>query len=71
VLGLHAGGASIAARVAIGAGWLLLLGALASAFTALGRVNATASRSQPIESDAVPLWLLIAGLAVTAMSLLL
>lgn len=71
VLGLHAGGASIAARVAIGAGWLLLLGALASAFTALGRVNATVSRSQPIESDAVPLWLLIAGLAVTAMSLLL
>ena len=72
VLGVHAGGASIAARVAIGAGWLLLLGALASAFTALGRVNASASeRSQPIESGAVPLWLLIAGLAVTAMSLLL
>ena len=72
MLGLHAGGASIAARVAIGGGWLLLLGSLASAFMALGRVNASApERSQPIESGAVPLWLLIAGLAVTAMSLLL
>ena len=62
----------MAARVAIGTGWLLLLGALAAAFTAQGRVNASVSdRSRPIESGAVPLWLLIAGLAVTAMSLLL
>lgn len=72
VLGIHAGAASMAARVAIGTGWLLLLGALAAAFTAQGRVNVSVSdKSQPIESGAVPLWLLIAGLAVTAMSLLL
>ncbi len=72
VLGIHAGVASVAARVAIGAGWFLLLGALAAAFTALGRVNRSVSdTSQPIEPGAAPLWLLIAGLAITAISLLL
>jgi hypothetical protein len=72
VLGIHAGVASMAARVAIGAGWFLLLGALAAAFTALGRVNANVfDKGQPIESGAAPLWLLIAGLAITAISLLL
>lgn len=72
VLGVHAGTASIAARVALGAGWLLLLGALAAAFTAQGRVNVSVpDRKEPVESGAAPLWLLIAGLGVTAISLLL
>ena len=72
VLGVHAAAASTAARAAIGTGWLLLLGALAAAFTAQGRVNASvADRKEPIVSGAAPLWLLIAGLALTAMSLLL
>jgi hypothetical protein len=71
VFAVHAGAASVAARVVMGAGWLLLLGALAVAFTAQGRVNGRVSdRSQPIESGAASLWLLITGLAVTAMSLL-
>jgi len=72
VLGVHASAASIAARVAMGTGWLLLLGALAAVFTAQGRVNASvADRKESIDSGAAPLWLLIAGLAVTAISLLL
>ena len=71
VLGVHAPTASTAARVAMGTGWLLLLGALAAAFAAQGRVNASvADRKESIDSGAAPLWLLIAGLALTAMSLL-
>jgi hypothetical protein len=71
VLGIHAGMTSMAARVAVGAGWLLLLGAMATSFTAQGRVIACEfDRSRPIDSGAVPLWLLIAGLAVSAISLL-
>ena len=72
VLGARLGGASAAARVALGAGWLLLLAALAAAFIAQGRVNASVpDNNQPLESSASPLWLLIAGLGITAMSLLL
>jgi hypothetical protein len=72
VLGVHANAASTPVRVALGAGWLLLLAALAAAFTAQGRINIGVSdRKEPVASDAAPLWLLIAGLAVTAMSLLL
>jgi hypothetical protein len=68
---VHASAASTTGRMVMGAGWLLLLGALALAFTAQGRVNTSVSdRNQPIDSGAAPLWLLIAGLAVTAMSLL-
>jgi hypothetical protein len=71
VLGTHAGVASVASRVALGAGWILLLGGLAAAFTAQGRINAcVGDNSKALDSGAVPLWLLIAGLAVTAMSLL-
>ena len=69
---VHAGAAPVAARVAMGAGWLLLLAALATAFTAQARVGRKVTdKNQPIESGAAPLWLLIAGLAVTAISLLL
>jgi hypothetical protein len=72
VFGVRAGAGSVAARVVLGAGWLLLLAALASAFTAQARVSGSVSdKNQMIESGAAPLWLLIAGLAVTAMTLLL
>jgi|SRR5262245_27464534 len=72
VLGVHAATASQAARVALGVGWLLLLGALAAAFTAQGRINRSVpEHKEAVESSAAPLWLLIAGLAVTAISLLL
>ena len=68
---VHAGAASVAARVVMGGGWVLLFVALATAFTAQGRVSERGFDKNAIESGGVPLWLLIAGLAVTAMSLLL
>lgn len=62
-------------RIALAAGWLLLLGALGAAFTAQGRIGAaTVERDAAIHAgpaDVASLWLLIAGLAVTALSLLL
>ena len=62
---------SVASRIVLGLGWLLLLGALASAFSAQGRVNAQpADRTDRIDSGTLPLWLMIAGLAATAVSLL-
>jgi hypothetical protein len=69
---VHAGAASVVARVVMGGGWMLLLAALATAFTAQGRVSGRVfDKNQSIEPDGVALWLLIAGLAVTAISLLL
>lgn len=69
---VHAGATSVAARVVMGGGWMLLLAALATAFTAQGRISGRVfDKNQSIESNAASLWLLIAGLAVTAISLLL
>jgi hypothetical protein len=69
---VHAGAASVAARVVMGGGWMLLLAALATAFTAQGRVSGRVfDKNQSIEPDGMPLWLLIAGLGGTAISLLL
>jgi hypothetical protein len=63
--------ASVPSRVLLGAGWLLLLGSLGAAFTAQGRVNAEQiDKPQGADAGALPLWLLIAGLAATAISLL-
>ena len=45
------------------------LGALGAAFNAQGRVNA--ERADKVDAGALPLWLMIAGLAATAISLLL
>jgi hypothetical protein len=75
VLGTRAGDASGIARVALGGGWVLLLGALAAAFSAQGRIG-TYVPEQHAAPDAGPggvaaLWLLVAGLALTAISLLL
>ena len=78
---------STAARVMVATGWLLLLGALASAFAAQPKVTVAVSDDRaPGEgaaaaaagvagaaasvSGALALWLLVAGLAATALSLL-
>ena len=57
--------ASPAARVSLAVGWLLLLGALGSAFHGMGRASSNASPSS------IPMWLLLAGLGATAITLLL
>ena len=75
VLGIRLAEASTVARVVLGGGWLLLLGAMASAFTAQGRVSAYVPEGN-VRLDGGPgapaaLWLLMAGLALTAISLLI
>ena len=74
VLGLRIGDASTLARATLGTGWLLLLGSLASAFTAQGRINADVpAHNTPVDAGSgatAALWLLVAGLALTAISLL-
>ena len=67
-------GGSTAARIGLAVGWVLLLGALGAAFTAQGRVGATVpdgDRTFETPAAAAALWLLLAGLAVSAFSLLL
>jgi len=68
------GSASTVSRMVVGAGWLMLLGALGAAFTAQGRVGASASDgTAPPDNGlagAAALWLLLAGLALSAISLL-
>jgi hypothetical protein len=75
VLGTRAGEAATTGRVALGGGWLLLLGALAFSFMAQGRLSAyVPEHNAPIDAGrggTAALWLLVAGLALTAMSLLL
>ena len=63
--------ASVPSRVLLGAGWLLLLGSLGAAFTAQGRVSIERiDEPERVDAGALPLWLLVAGLAATAISLL-
>jgi hypothetical protein len=75
VLGVRVGDGSTVTRVVLGAGWLLLLGALASAFTAQGRISVYVPEQHahldPGPGAAAALWLLVAGLALTAISLLI
>lgn len=75
VLGTRAGEAAAVARVALASGWLLLLAALALAFSAQGRIGRSVfDHASPPETGtgaAAALWLLVAGLALTAISLLL
>ena len=68
VLFVHVG--SVPSRVVLGVGWLLLLGSLGTSFTAQGRVNAEHVDTSERDRGALPLWLMIAGLAATAISLL-
>jgi hypothetical protein len=68
------GAVSVASRAVMAAGWLLLLGALASAFQAQRSVGVKVSDgSQTIDagpSATAALWLLMLGLGVSATSLL-
>jgi hypothetical protein len=69
VLFIHPSG--VPSRIVLGIGWLLLLGALGAAFNAQGRINThPPERAERVEVGAIPLWLMIAGLAATAVSLL-
>jgi hypothetical protein len=65
--------ASTPGRIVLGLGWLLLLASLGAAFSAQGRV--AASQASPtaganVMAGTAALWLLLAGLAATAASLL-
>lgn len=65
-------GGSVPARIGLVLAWLLLLGALGAAFTAQGHVGVSQPGGAAAgTAGAASLWLLLAGLAVTAMSLLL
>jgi hypothetical protein len=66
VLFIHPSG--IPSRIILGLGWLLLLGALGAAFSAQGRI--TTDKAGSGDAGALPLWLMIGGLAATAISLL-
>lgn len=78
---IRAGATSMPSRVALASGWVLLLGALGAAFSAQGRLSAytpdgdaDADHKGPryISTAAtLSLWLLMAGLAVSVVSLLL
>jgi hypothetical protein len=67
--------ASMWSRGVLAVGWLFLLGALGAAFSAQGRIGAyVPTADRPIDagtSGAAALWLLMAGLALSAGSLLL
>jgi hypothetical protein len=68
------GAMSVLSRGLAAAGWLLLLGSLGAAFAAQGRVGrGVADAGQPGDGGVgamVALWMLIAGLAVSAIALL-
>jgi hypothetical protein len=74
VLGAGIAAMPVAARTVLGGGWVLLLGALAASFSAQARIGDLAVDSTSREAGpaaAAALWLLVAGLAATAMSLLI
>jgi hypothetical protein len=75
VLGTRAASMPPASRLVLATGWLLLLGSLAAAFVAQGRINAMVVGDETTSSSgaggSASLWMLIAGLALTAISLLL
>lgn len=67
------GTATVPARVVIAVAWVLLLASLGAAFTAQARINADAPDGPQAAAGpaaAAALWLLIAGLALAAVSLL-
>lgn len=67
--------ASTLARAVTAGGWLLLLGAFAAAFTAQGQLGTyVPDADRPLATSAsgrAALWLLVAGLAATASSVLI
>ena len=75
VLGTRAAAMPPAARIVLATGWLFLLGSLAAAFVAQGRINAMVVGDEATLSSGAganaSLWMLVLGLALTAISLLL
>ena len=75
MLGAGFVGESAAARACIAASWGLLLAALGAAFSGQQRIGASLPEDSRVSgggpAGAASLWLLLAGLAVTAVSLLL
>lgn len=75
MLGAGFVGESTVARVCIAGGWALLLGALGAAFSGQQRIGASLPEDSRVADGGVAgtasLWLLLAGLAATAVSLLL
>ena len=66
-------GGGVAARVALGAGWILLLGALGSAFTAQSTIAARIAGEGDVSSGqagAIAPWLIVVGLAVIGLAVL-
>ncbi|OFW07210.1 MAG: hypothetical protein A3I61_04305 [Acidobacteria bacterium RIFCSPLOWO2_02_FULL_68_18] len=61
---------SPAARVLLGIGWLLLVASLGAALAAERRVAALPPHGMPGGAGAAAVWLLLAGLAATAVGLL-
>ena len=63
----------IGARVAIGVGWIFLLGAIATSFSGQARVSDAAARERTLDGDVggATLWLMVVGLALVAASILL
>jgi hypothetical protein len=68
------GAVSVTSRGVSAVAWLLLLGSLGAAFSAQGRLSAAVNEpAAPVDagtSGVVALWMLIAGLAVSAIALL-
>jgi hypothetical protein len=72
LLVMRTGDVSVASSVVLAAGCLMLLGSLGAAFTAQGRIDLTEPISPSQTGPAMAaLWLLLAGLALSAASLLL
>src|SRR2546423_699585 len=75
VLGTRAASMPPASRIVLAIGWLFLLGSLAAAFVAQGRINAMVVGDDTAPSSGLgggaSLWMLVLGLALTAVSLLL
>lgn len=70
---LRAASTSTPARIMVAAGWLLLLGALAAAFNAQPKVTAAMGDDRAPHAGAAGtagLWMLVAGLGMTGVSLL-
>ena len=75
LLALRDDAVSTGGVIALALGWLFLLGSLGAAFSAQGRVTSDVADGSPpaapSPAGAAALWLLIAGLAASAISLLL
>jgi len=73
VVAVRVAGASTAARVMLGGGWVLLLAAIAAAFSGQSAVARAVEAERPVSSalGGVALWLTVAGLALVAFSALL